>query len=276
MEHFRNAHQGKPNFHCEACIEAKLRVKPFPKQTNRVINRVGQELHHDYVELQSRDPWGNTGVQVYSIREPGFIFIDFITTKAHIGRSVVFVKRSVETHCNKSIEILQGDSSRENGQKLIVEECKRTGTHTQFSQPGDSNKAQNGYIESLIGELKRSKRAVMWDAGMSDHFKAAESLAYRFCALARNLRQVKTSNGMVTSRAEIYQRRPLSDIRKLVFTFGSLAQCLHNYDGRSKKKDRTFFGVYLGVHPNIKAAIVLNVETGKFTTSRTFKINETI
>ena len=68
----------------------------------------------------------------------------------------------------------------------------------------------------------------------------------------------------------------MRSIRKMVFTFGCLVQCLHNYDGRSKKQDRTFFGIYFGLDRNKKAAVVLNINTQKFTTSRSFRVSEEV
>ena len=85
VKHRREAHQGKPSFHCEACVEAKLKTKPFPKKTNRRIHRIGMELHHDYIEFSCRDPWGNLGAQVYLVRQPGYIIIDFIEGPAQMA-----------------------------------------------------------------------------------------------------------------------------------------------------------------------------------------------
>ena len=181
------------------------------------------------------------------------------------------VKRGIEVHIGKTIQVLQGDSLNSNMTKLVVEECRRTGTHPQFSQPGD--KQQNGFIEANTKSLKQGATAMETFAGTTA-YKPSRILAVEYRALLHNHFVRKRADSSYSSNAELWFKKPMSGFRKLILTYGCYVQCLHNKVGK-EKKERTYPGIFFGFHKNLKSAIVLNLEKRIFVTCRSLRADET-
>ena len=146
---------GGENIFCEACAACKLRRKPFPKASLRVVERPGQELHHDWVPESRRGKLNEIGTEFIIDKWSKKIWVIPLATAKKVAEAFLEVKRRVETKFGRPVEIVQGDSHSTNVGIVIGGECKKTGTRPQFSTPHE--KQQNGFTERNIQIWKLQK-----------------------------------------------------------------------------------------------------------------------
>ena len=253
---------------CEACAATKLIRKPFPKQTNRIIERAGQELHHDWVPETTRGANGEVGSEFIIDRFTHKIFILPLKTAKDIGKAIIMIKRRAEARFGRAVVVVQGDSSSSNKSSEVKDECDRTGTECYWSAPYE--KQQNGFCERNIRTWKHVRAAITEHAGMAK-VKSFWTYASKQAAYILNVFPRKRSDGTYTCSEELWEGRELDDARVGLFVYGCL--CYASVGDIMPKGKRC---VYLGtaITEGSKACIVLEIESGKIFTSRNVRADE--
>jgi hypothetical protein len=253
---------------CKTCGATQIKKSPFPQLPPPNL-KPGDRTDHDWIPGPSRSYRGNTGGEFLIDRVSAYPTIKLCKSKSESQTATINHKRVVETKFERSLKILKGDSSRENTGNLTADECKKTGTIQNWSNPYD--KEQSGFHERHIGIWKAVKRAIVNFSGVPD---GLWDYAWEYAVDIRRYSPKVLKNGENTNSSLIYNNGEVSPFSSMLRVFGCEAYGLIPKENRNDTNTRAFRGVFLGFQPGVKAYRLLNLSTRKVVTCVHVRWNE--
>jgi hypothetical protein len=266
---------------CRACAEVKLKKEPHPKTARREATQPGEMLSYDDHPRPCETKAGKKRQLYFVDHYSGFMIAAPIRLKADVHDRVGLVKRRVQTKFGRPMKILRADSASWNKDRRIAEECDRTGTQQEFSNPGD--KAQNGRIEGNIRVAAQISNTISCFANTPPSFWSysdAYALDIRNHLPRREINQDKAQGRgkqvyKLISRADKWHGQHDPWKLKAFRAYGCECVVRRELENIRMGENRTFRAVFLGFAVGVKSYLVLNIEKKKVVTARTVQCNET-
>ncbi|QRV96308.1 Retrovirus-related Pol polyprotein from transposon TNT 1-94 [Ceratobasidium sp. AG-Ba] len=229
------------NFECNACMQSKAHVQPFPKDSRTVASEIG--------ELVVTDVWGpariaSIGKYKYYVSftdvATRFTIIAFLRHKDETINGYESFEAMINTQKDKRIKRVRFDNGGEFVNKEWTDHTKLNGTILETTAPYSAQ--QNGIAERLNRTLAEKARAMMIEAS-APKFLWSEAIAYACYLKNRTPTQV---NGKFwkTPYELFWNKRPeISRLRP----WGAKCYILNQGENVSKLDAKTFTGIFTGI-----------------------------
>ncbi|KAJ2965493.1 hypothetical protein NUW54_g14102 [Trametes sanguinea] len=154
-----------PSSQCRACIEAKQRVKPFPKASFTRVGQIG--------DLTVCDMWGPARYRGIHGEYYFTLFTDvctryatryFSTDKKHQLDAVRAYRAFLKTQKNVRLKTIRVDNGKEFVNRSIKQFLRAHGTQLELTAPHSS--AQNGIAERSFLTVLNAARAMLFEANL--------------------------------------------------------------------------------------------------------------
>ncbi|QRV80986.1 integrase core domain protein [Ceratobasidium sp. AG-Ba] len=229
------------NFECEACMQSKAHVKPFPKQSESTVNEIG--------ELVVTDVWGPARVTSIGKFKYYVSFTDVATRFTKLGflrhkdetlNHYKSFEAMLDTQKNKKIKRVRFDNGGEFVNNEWQGHAALKGTILETTSPHSAQ--QNGIAERLNRTLTEKARAMMLESG-APKFLWSEAIAYA-CYLKNRVPTQVHGKFWRTPYELFWNKKP--DISRLQ-PWGTKCYVLNQGENISKLDPKTFTGIFTGI-----------------------------
>ncbi|QRV95406.1 integrase core domain protein [Ceratobasidium sp. AG-Ba] len=229
------------NFECEACMQSKAHVKPFPKQSESTINEIG--------ELVVTDVWGPARIASIGKFKYYVSFTDVATRFTSLGflrhkdetlSHYKSFEAMLDTQKNKKIKRVRFDNGGEFVNNDWQGHAALKGTILETTAPYSAQ--QNGIAERLNRTLTEKARAMMLESG-APKFLWSEAIAYA-CYLKNRVPTQVHGTFWRTPYELFWNKKP--DVSRLQ-PRGTKCYVLNQGESTSKLDPKTFTGIFTGI-----------------------------
>ena len=245
---------------CPACIEAKMKRKPFPKTPKRVPREGRLELvHSDISRLMSVESMGNYYFVLYIDDSSSYKWIYPLRHKSDTHASYIRFEKEVARHEGTRIGTLRTDDGGEYISSQFMETLRATGTRHQTT--ARHSPAQNGISERAMQTVCNMARTSLRHAGLSAGWwwPACKDAVYKI-----NCLPTAAQHGKIPYQIW-HRRRPNFDLLK---PFGVICYA-HVPDALRTKWDmKAVKGIYIGVDEGRKCYTIYVLKTDTIIYSR--------
>lgn len=235
----------KPPHQCEACIQGKAHILPFPKESERKYKNIGDMI---YTDLWGKAWHRGIGGELYFIS-----FTDASTTRSRVrflknkeGPSVLKTVMGYAAYIKNQTGRLPCCFRFDNGKEYVNAETLEwlTSQGIEYELTAPYSSAQNGVAERLNRTIVERARTMIIASGLSWHMWP-EAVNYAF--YLKNISPTSALNGDITPFEAFTHRKPdISNIHE----FGAKIWVLQQ-DGKVHKlmaKAQQFIFVGLSEH----------------------------
>jgi len=245
---------------CEACIQAKQHVTPFPKESSTKIRGIG--------DLTLTDVWGPARTTTITGDK---YFITF--TDAKTRRTIIYLMKAktealakfkhykafMETQTDRKLKKLRADNGTEYVNKDFKDFLAEHGILLQTTAPHSS--AQNGIAERLNRTLVENARAMLISQGLP-HFFWGEAILY--ATYLKNRSPHRALNGKTPEEIFSGTKPNIAHLER----FGAKCWVLQQDVNRNKLDPKSKPFIFTGFSGDSRAYRYFNPVTRQIQTSR--------
>ena len=145
---------------CGGCLQGKMTVTSFPKESKTKTNQPLQLVHSDVMgPMKTKTPGGSRFVLSFVDDFSGFVTVYFLKAKSEVASRFIEYKREMEQQCGLLIKIIRTDNGGEFKNKRFASYCKDNSIIHQKTVPYSPQ--QNGVAERMNRTIVEKARSMM-------------------------------------------------------------------------------------------------------------------
>ena len=262
---------------CDCCVLGKSEDHPHHKGANIQAQRRCQILHFDFCgTFPTTGLFGERYILAFIDGHTGFIWDFYPASQAEFYAILNALLLRLDNEFGKNcVSILRSDNAKVFKETQVVTLCEARGIVQQFSAP--YSQWQNGKAERAFATILNMMRPSLYQSGLA---RAYWPYSARLAVTAINRTPVARGDNVKKgfppnySKLERLYHMEVPTQMNGVYPLGMLAFKHEDKDKRDKLDMKSKACIYLGVHPQIKGAVMLPLDGGSISTTAVFTVNQ--